>query len=480
LSKANCSIRLNSYGMNDKRCRACDVLIEENAARCSCEFVFWDDTPDHVITFGRLLFSIALLVGAVVAGIMLSHPTWAGQAKMTLGVLGGVALTFNIMPNVRKHGGVALSIAIVVLSCTAFSIGSAWRETHPPKPETVAASNIYQPALEVSMSGLQVGQKAPKSMPPHIDVEVDETGFITSLSGGSLDQEGLELLQPGDLKERLAKNFPRRLVSGPVYRLERDVFLFVKLRDDKVLSISIGKGHSSLGSGPEVDGLRVGIGEELVKVMSKGDRQALPRIAYSQDKPRAIEGLIGDSAITARGDTFQRGQSVNNLPDKRNKFRHPIALILDDKQRVEKIAVGQFRTAVFAPPLLSPKLAERLKADLEYHKCAKTDIKNRPLLIEERWKTPRGTIIARGPSPTTENRSLLTSEQNHSIERVSGRLPDWSLGEKSHWFKRTCEFRYGGEYYSLEHSKVVNQPSSVDYAFMREFGRAVIESRGRK
>ena len=438
--------------MNDKRCPVCDLLVQEERAQCSCNFVFFDDTPEHVITSRRLSVASLLLVLAVGMGVFigLNMQSLGTDPKLTLFIISGAAFSLNLLPHIRKQGGAALSIALVTILWSSFLAGKTWREVYGDGEVGVFADQIvYVRDLSqpLEMGGHQVRPKAPRGIDPSRKVVRDKDDQVIYITQGDLSQSGTVLLKPGDVVEKVTAKFPLESFESGVLNLPYDESVYIIEKDGFIEQIYLLRGSSKLGSSAELDGLRLGMSPSLARAIA--DRQKpVPTFSTRYDRIRGDEviGIQGHTYRSEGGDVVKKGQAKATVPNLNEKKRPPFATVeYDEKERVRHISLGACTDGSFFPPILSSDWTSDFKLKFKESFAFEVDQSNQPVKTAEVW-TYTGSSYKGIDSLVTLRRlpkvkaEVLTEPPYHRKQTKTGwEKSSFQLGRQSKWMP---EYKY--------------------------------------
>lgn len=442
--------------MNDKRCPACDLLVDEGAAECQCDFVFWDNTPEHQITRKRIIVTFSLLVGAGFLGAWLSFSSFITIPSMMS--LSLVPFALLLLPNLRKQGGCALTIAILLVFWVSTFIAYTWKQQYPNHNfNPLADTTVYNSNRTLTIDGIGVGKPAPGSPPKKTVFGKSRDGKVTFVVGDRLLQDGEELLRVGDLSKRFVKKFPREEPQTGFHKLGYSESLFVVITDDRIAEIALFDGICSLGEGPEIQNVRIGMSRSFVEY-SLPDPDSRPKVFYA-GKPETVDGMYGINLKTEYDVQIERGQAKSSVPKAETKSREQIISVkYDEQDKVAAIYCGEIRDGSLVSPSIEPNESKSLGLKLLSQECLETDSRNEPTAWVETWKLPDGSakLFIRFPNERESNKDFGWGEYTAEEAEVEPYL--WSVGEASHWTwdERTrrgrLSFISGGRIFDLDFS----------------------------
>ena len=463
--------------MNDKRCPACDLLVDEGAARCQCDFVFWDNTPEHHITRKRIIVTFSLLVGAGFLGAWLSFSSFITVSSMLS--LSAVPFALLLLPNLRKQGGYAFTIAILLVFWVSTFIAYTWKQQYPNHNfNPLADTTVYNSNKALTVDGIEVGKPAPGSLSKKTVLGKSLDGKVTFVVGDRLIQDGEELLRVGDLSKRFVKKFPSEKPQTGFHRPGYSESLYIVITDDRITEIGLFDGICSVGEGPEIQGVRIGMSRSFVEY-SLPDPDSRPKVFYTR-KPETVDGMYGNKVKTEYDVQIERGQAKSSVAKAETKSREQIISVkYDEQDKVAAIYCGEIRDGSLVSPSIAPDESNSLGLKLLSQECLETDSRNEPTAWVETWELPNGTANLTVRFPNERESSGEFGWGEYAAEQAETEPYLWSIGEVSHWTwnERTkrghLAFVSGGRVYELKFSSDATW-KKFDLATVRKMAESVV------
>lgn len=465
--------------MNDKRCPACDLLVDEGAAECQCDFVFWDNTPKHQITRKRILVTFSLLVGAGFLGKWLVFSGFVSVASMLS--LSVVPFALLLLPNLRKQGGCALTLAILLVFWVSTFIAYTWKKVYPDRAvDPIAKTVVFDNRKVLTVDGIEVGASLPSVSPQKGVIGKSEDGRVEFVFGTRLIQGEEELLRVGDLSERFLKKFPDRTAQTGFHKLGFTKSLYLEFTDDRITKIGLFDGVCSLGSGPEIEGVRIGMSRSFVEY-SLPDQTKRPKIFYTGD-PQKVDGLYGNELQTEDDVRIEQGQSKASVPKIEKEGKGQVVSVkYDEHDKVAAIYCGEIRDGSLLSPSLSPATSAALGLKLLSQECLETDSKNEPTSWTDSWGLPDGRAELATRLPNEWESSGEFNRGEYTAEEAGAEPYRWPVGEASHWSwdERTkrgnLAFVSGGKIFDLSFSSDASW-EKIDLTRIRKMAESVAEN----
>jgi len=469
--------------VHNKRCPVCDLLVDEEKAHCGCSFQFFDDTPNQVITAKRIIITSTLLMICLWAGTKLGAVALKRDPYLALITLSIAAFSLNLLPNIRKQGAVALSMAMAAVLWTSFYISNAYHQVHQgdPKPNPVPATQeLYDGKQRLSMGGLTVESAPPKKLPNHLEVVTNDWGEISWIAGGSLTQGGTTLLQPGDTVKRVKARFPTKPFGEGILHLTQPETVFVEEENGLIKRLYLMRGHAESGHYPEVDGIRKYMAPNLARILARRQNPQ-PRVFAKRKYNRyRVCGIQGDTVRLSTGTVVKKGQKREQVPDLNPDDKYPyITIKYDENDQVSVISFGEIQDGTLTTPTILPELAKTQKLELIGQTAEKVSRDNELLHLSEQWHHPNTNLyLKRRPikdSDRVKNEPLHQMYVDDKKQEAT-----WKLGEQSYWNPRyrgrlpTFIFHYRGMRY-----KLIARDLPPNLELMKKLAAAIIETQDR-
>lgn len=429
----------------DKRCPNCDLLVEEDRARCRCNFLFWDDTPDHTITAGRLIVTSLLVVIALGSGFALGWGYLGSMRVVRLALLGlvGVSLVgVSRLGFLRKQGGMALSIALFLVLSVTYLISAQLallemaQSAKKSKEISTVKTVVYKPGEPLSMDGVVPGREVPNPLPDGLEVDV-LYGKVFYVAGGAILQSGATLLKPGDLVDRVKRKFPGYTLKDGLLKLRTGPVIVIESEDGVITELALVSEYR-VGSGITVDGVSLGTGRSWARFITR-KMKPRPKFFFGVSS-HGLEGIIGNS-FSGRNGTVKVGDKKSEVPDLKIGFQ-PLFVTYEENDTIDRVCAGKIHKRIL-PALVPQSFVNQEKLEFKEQECFNVNRYSQATSWNERWmwagknlSVTRELTVPRelkNLQPGSSHAELTKGNLHYSPDGIEVGPTRYQAGEKSVW-----------------------------------------------